>query len=354
MKVMTIIGARPQFIKESALSKQLRKNHGVIVVHTGQHYDHNMSGAFFEELNIPKPDYNLGINSGDQSEQVGRTIIELGKLIEKVKPDAIIVYGDTNSTLAGAIAANKKKIKLVHIEAGLRSFDKSMPEEINRIITDHCSEILFCPTNLAVQNLKEEGISKNVFQVGDVMYDSILNFQKIAESNILERLRIKSKKYYLATVHRQSNTDIKENLLEIFEGFRESGEKIIFPLHPRTAKYLKEYGINHKNSNILMIEPVSYLEMISLVKNARKILTDSGGLQKEAFFLGVPCITLRESTEWRETVENGWNILVGTNKGKIKEAIKNFSPNLERKSHYGDGRASEKICDLLEKHVFIK
>jgi UDP-N-acetylglucosamine 2-epimerase len=348
MKIITIVGARPQFIKASPVSKQIRKNHKEILVHTGQHYDHNMSKNFFDELEIPEPDYNLGINSGSQQEQIGRMIIEISKIILKEKPNLVMVYGDTNSTLAGAIATNKANVKLVHIEAGLRSFDKSIPEEVNRILVSHCSDLLLCPTKVAVKNLENEGVKSKIFNIGDVMYDTILEFEKKGKIEILEKLQIKPKNYILATVHRQSNTDKKENLKEILKAFKGSEEKIVFPIHPRTKKSLKKHNLSVQHQNILTIDPVSYLEMIVLQKNAKKIITDSGGIQKEAFFLGTPCITLRENTEWTETVENGWNILVGTDKEKILNAIKNFNPAQERKNHYGDGKAAEKICKILE------
>tara|TARA_Y100000310_G_scaffold260600_1_gene269591 strand:- start:372 stop:1430 length:1059 start_codon:yes stop_codon:yes gene_type:complete len=351
MKLVTIIGARPQFIKVFPISRELRKISQEIIIHTGQHYDYNMSKSFFEELDLPKPDYNLGINSTNSTNQIGRMIVEIGIILNKHKPDAVVVYGDTDSTIAGAIAANKQNIKLIHIEAGLRSFDKSMPEEINRVLTDHCSGILMCPTLTAVKNLQNEGITKKVFQTGDVMYDSILNFEKISDKNIINSLNLVPGNYLLATIHRQSNTNIMKNLKEIMGAFKDSKEKIIFPVHPRTSKCLEKYKLNENNSNIFLINPVSYLEMIALIKNAKKILTDSGGLQKEAFFLGVPCITLRENTEWIETIENGWNILVGANRSKILKAIKTFNPSKKRGTHYGCGKAAKKISNIIQNEL---
>ena len=351
MKVITIVGARPQFIKAGQISKELRKISEEIIIHTGQHYDYNMSKSFFEELGLPEPDYNLQMGNFSSSEQMGKTIIEIEKILDKCCPDAVIVYGDTNSTLAGAIAANQKNIRVVHVEAGLRSFDKSMPEEINRIITDHCSDILFCPTEIAVNNLKNEGITRNVFQVGDPMYDIILKFKNLSKTDILKKLNLDEKGYFLATIHRQSNVDIAQNLSNLIEAFKESKEKIVFPLHPRTLKCLKKYKIHLEGSNIIPITPVSYLEMMALTKHAKKILTDSGGLQKEAFFLGTPCITLRENTEWTETIENGWNILVGVNKKNILKAIKEFNPSQERRAHYGDGSTSKQIAKILKEKL---
>jgi UDP-GlcNAc3NAcA epimerase len=351
MRIMTIVGARPQFIKAHPISKEIRKNHEEIIIHTGQHYDYNMSGAFFEELGIPKPDYNLGINSSNESDKFGKMILEIGKLILELNPDLVIVYGDTDSTLAGAIAANKNSIKLAHIESGLRSFDKSMPEEINRIITDQCATFLFCPTKTSVENLKKEGIERNVYNSGDVMYDAILSFKKLAKKQILDELNLKQSEYFLATIHRKSNTNNKENLKNILEAFKESNEKIVFPIHPRTKKFLEEHGLNLEMPNVKLIPPVTYLEMLALEENAKKILTDSGGIQKEAFFLKVPCITLRDNTEWTETVSNGWNILVGADKEKIINAINNFNPKTNQEEHYGDGKATEKIVSIIEKII---
>src|SRR3989338_1525725 len=351
MKIVTIVGARPQFVKVSPVSKELRKRHKEILVHTGQHYDYNMSKVFFEEMGLPKPDYNLGINSLEQTEQIGKMICEIGKILNIHKPQAVIVYGDTNSTLSGVIAANKSNIKIAHIEAGLRSFDKSMPEEINRIVTDHCSDLLFCPTKISVENLKNEGLVNGVFQTGDVMYDAILNLQKSMSSKILSKLKIKPNEYILATIHRQSNTDSEENLKEILNAFKESDEKIVFPIHPRTKNSLKKFGLSCEYPNVKVIDPLGYLEIVELEKNAKKIVTDSGGLQKEAFFLGVPCITLRENTEWVETIENGWNVLVGANREKIINAIRDFHPTKKRENYYGDGTAAKKICEIIEREV---
>ncbi|RLG14622.1 MAG: UDP-N-acetylglucosamine 2-epimerase (non-hydrolyzing), partial [Candidatus Nanohalarchaeota archaeon] len=325
-KIITIIGVRPQFIKSAQVSMGIRKYFNEVIVHTGQHYDKNMSKIFFEELDIPKPDYNLCIGSGNHGEQTGKMMTEIEKILIKENPEFVIVYGDTNSTLAGALVASKLHVKIVHIEAGLRSFDKRMPEEINRVCTDHISDVLFCPTGISVVNLKNEGITQQVYKVGDVMYDAAILNSKIAEkkSNILENLEIKPRDYLLATIHRPSNTDSYRNMLSIIDAFIKSGEKIIFSLHPRTKKYLTDYNLSDrikKSRNIITIDPIGYLDMLVLEKNAKKILTDSGGVQKEAYFFSVPCITLRETTEWVETVNHGWNLLVGTDKTKIVEAI---------------------------------
>jgi UDP-N-acetylglucosamine 2-epimerase len=329
MKILTVVGARPQFIKLAPLSKILREN-GIneIIVHTGQHYDENMNDLFFKELEIPEPDYNLGIGSGNHGEQTGRMLIEIEKIMLKEKPDLVIVYGDTNSTLAGALAASKLHIKLAHVEAGLRSFNKRMPEEINRVLTDHVSDILFCPTQTAVENLKNEGITNGVYLVGDVMFDALLHFSKISDmkSNILERLNIKPKEYCLATIHRAENTDNYERLKNILTAFSKLDEIVVFPIHPRTRKMINYYGLDGllDNDNVKVIDPVGYLDMLKLEKNAKAILTDSGGVQKEAFWLKVPCITLRDETEWIETINLGWNRLVGSNVEKIVEAVRDL------------------------------
>jgi len=329
MKILTVVGARPQFIKLAPLSKILREN-GIseIIVHTGQHYDENMNDLFFKELEIPEPDYNLGIGSGNHGEQTGRMLIEIEKIMLKEKPDLVIVYGDTNSTLAGALAASKLHIKLAHVEAGLRSFNKRMPEEINRVLTDHVSDILFCPTQTAVENLKNEGITNGVYLVGDVMFDALLHFSKISDmkSNVLERLNIKPKEYYLATIHRAENTDNYERLKNILTAFSKMDEMVVFPIHPRTRKMINYYGLDDllENDNVKVIDPVGYLDMLKLEKNAKAILTDSGGVQKEAFWLKVPCITLRDETEWVETVNLGWNRLVGSDVEKILEAVRDL------------------------------
>jgi len=351
MKILSVIGARPQFIKCAPVSRILRKRHEEIFVHTGQHYDPEMSDVFFEELDIPKPDYNLGIGSGTQGEQTGKMLIEIEKVLLNEKPDLVLVYGDTNSTLAGALAASKLHIKVTHVEAGLRSFDKIMPEEINRVVTDQISNILFCPTDTAVMNLKNEGITEGVYNVGDVMVDALKYNQKIAEdkSTILQDLSLNPKEFLLATVHRASNTDNKENLSSIVKAFSDSEETIVFPVHPRTRKYLKEYNLWEKIlKSTKVIPPVGYLDMLKLESNARRILTDSGGVQKEAYMLGIPCTTLRDNTEWVETVEEGWNILVGADYEKIKKSIREFKVPGKSRKIFGDGKAAEKIDELLD------
>lgn len=353
MKIATIVGARPQFVKMVPVSRELRKCFDEVIIHTGQHYDYDMDKIFFEELNIPEPDYHLGVGSGSHGYQTGEMLKRVEEVLMEEKPDLVLVYGDTNSTLAGALAAVKLHIKVAHVEAGLRSFDKRMPEEVNRVLTDHVSDYLFAPTKTAVKNLHNEGIKEGVYLTGDVMYDALLSNIKIAQkkSRILEELGLKSKEYLLATVHRAENTDNRKNLENIIEAFIESNALIVFPAHPRTQKYLKVYGLIEKvkkAENILLINPVGYLDMLVLEKNAKKILTDSGGVQKEAYFLKVPCITLREKTEWVETVEDGWNILVGANKKKIIKAIKEFKPKGKTYTYkFGNGKASKEIIKIL-------
>lgn len=349
MKILTVIGARPQFIKAAPVSRALRNSNEEIIIHTGQHYDENMSKIFFDELSIPRPDYNLNIGSGNHGYQTGMMLLKIEEILLNENPDALLVYGDTNSTLAGALAASKQLVPVIHIEAGLRSFNMAMPEEQNRILTDHISRVLFCPTQTAVNNLNREGIFKGIYNIGDVMLDATLYFKDAADktSNILSYIGYEDKAFALATIHRAENTNSKERLSNIIEALSISGMDIILPLHPRTKKYMEEYGII-PGKNVLIIEPVGYLDMIKLEANSSRIITDSGGVQKEAYFLKKPCITLRDETEWVETVENGWNILAGSNRDKIIEAINNFNPSHEQKDVFGDGKASYHIAEVLD------
>lgn len=352
MKIITVVGARPQFIKAAPVSKELRKYFNEILIHTGQHYDDNMSKIFFEELGIPKPDYNLNIGSGNHGKMTGEMLGKLEEIYLKEKPDCILVYGDTNSTLAGALAASKLLIPVIHVEAGLRSFNKSMPEEQNRILTDHISKLLLVPTKDAEKNLEKEGIKNGVHNIGDVMYDAVLMFKeksKIKEK-LLEKIGVKKNEYILATIHRAENTNNIERLKNIIEALNESSTTIVLPLHPRTKKFIEEYGLNFAE-DIKVIEPVGYLEMLMLEGNSQKIVTDSGGVQKEAYFMSKPCITMRDETEWVETVDVGWNVVVGTDKAKILESIKNFNPKNEQPYIFGDGKASEKIVELIKKYI---
>jgi UDP-GlcNAc3NAcA epimerase len=350
LKIVTVIGARPQFIKAAPVSRELRKHFEEVIVHTGQHYDPNMSDIFFEELKIPRPDYHLNIGSHSHGKQTGDMLIKIEEVLLSEKPDYLLVYGDTNSTLAGALAAAKLHIPVIHVEAGLRSFNKKMPEEINRIMTDHVSEYLFCPTDTAVENLHKENIFHNVYNVGDVMYDAVLFNKDLAkQSTILEKLGVKPKEYCLITLHRAENTDHKEKMVKIIEAFKKIDKPKIWPIHPRTKHKLEAYGIELNDiQGLMVIEPVGYLDMLQLETNAERILTDSGGVQKEAYFLQVPCVTLREETEWVETVQNGANIIVGSDTEKIIDAAKKtFTPNYL--PVFGDGKTSEHIAKIILK-----
>ena len=347
-KIVTILGARPQFIKAAAVSSVFADFFEEIIVHTGQHYDANMSDVFFDELGIPHPKYHLNVGSGSHGAMTGAMLVAIEEVLLDEKPDYVMVYGDTNSTLAGALAASKLLIPVIHVEAGLRSFNMAMPEEQNRILTDHISNLLFVPTQTAIDNLVHEGITKGVHNVGDVMFDGILHFSKIAaeKSEILAQLGISENEYLLCTIHRAENTNDISRLKGIVKGLNDSEEQIILPLHPRTQKYLNDYEIA-LGENIRVIEPVGYLDMVRLETGAKKIVTDSGGVQKEAFFLGKPCITMRDETEWVETVENGWNVIVGADAEKITQAINSFDPTIERKNYFGNGTAARQMADLI-------
>lgn len=351
MKIASIVGARPNFIKLSPLSREIRRR-GLdeVIIHTGQHYNYEMDRIFFDEMGIPAPDYHLGIGSGSHGFQTGEMLKKVEEALLAEKPDAVIVFGDTNSTLAGSLAAAKMHIKIAHVEAGLRSFDKRMPEEINRVLVDHCSDLLLCPTRTAVDNLRKEGITENVYLTGDVMVDAQKDCERIAEnkSHILEDLDLKPDGYYLATVHRASNTDDPDKLQAIADALKDL-ENVVFPCHPRAEKYLREYGLwDDLIRKIDVIKPVGYLDMLLLEKNAKKIITDSGGVQKEAYLLGIACITLRDVTEWVETVEDGWNVLVGPSREKIVSLARGFEPSHERQDVFGKGDASIKIANLVE------
>ncbi len=353
LKLLSVVGARPQFIKAASVSRYIRKKHCEILVHTGQHYDYGMSGIFFAELNIPKPDYNLGVGSGTHGKQTGEMLARLEEVLLSHRPDWVLVYGDTNSTLAGALAAVKLEIPVAHVEAGLRCYNRKVPEEINRLLTDHLSRILFCPSDRAVHNLAKEGITSGVYNVGDVMYDAILDYADISgrRSTIMERLKLKEKSFLLVTVHRPANTDVRENLQKIINGCGSLDFPVVFPLHPRTKRRIKEFGLEEKLAeaeNILAIEPVGYFDMLVLEKNCLKILTDSGGVQKEAYLLGTPCITMREETEWVETVESGWNTLAGRDFNLIRQELRSPPPLGARTDFYGSGEAGRLISDILE------
>ena len=356
MKALTIVGARPQFIKACMLSKTFKQHPSIeeIIVHTGQHYDYNMSDIFFKQLNLPEADYNLHVGSGPHGEQTANMLQKLEKLMMTIQPDIVIVYGDTNSTVAGSLAAAKLHIPIAHIEAGLRSFNKKMPEEINRIITDHLSDYLFCPTDGAVKNLFNEGIHKGVYQTGDIMYDTVTHFKPLAmkHSSIVADLKLKVKDYYLATVHRAENTDDPARLQAIFEAFRQLDKVVVLPLHPRTKSKIKAFHLDDVtcSPNIKLVDPLNYFDMLALAAYGRIILTDSGGLQKEACMLQVPCITLREETEWLETVEGGWNKLAGAETRTILDAVENIQPPPANQTLYQSGTAQQ-ITNILMKEI---
>lgn len=349
MKIVSIVGARPQFIKAAAVSRALRKRYREILVHTGQHYDYQMSGIFFDGLELPRADLNLGVGSGSHATQTGAMLKGVEDILVAERPDYLLIYGDTNSTLAGALAASKLLIPVVHVEAGLRSFNRRMPEEINRVVADHLSNLNLCPSNTAVQNLSIEGITKGVHLVGDVMLD-VLNWatERIAAtpSMILEKLGLTKQRYLVATVHRSENTDDMQRLSQILSAFNSLEEPVVFPVHPRALRVIREAGLLIK-PHVRLIEPVGYVDMIALTGDSRLILTDSGGLQKEAYWLGVPCLTMRDETEWVETVTTGWNVLVGPDSEKIIEAVHSFTPTGRRPALYGDGSAAQKCVDLL-------
>ncbi|MCJ7747977.1 MAG: UDP-N-acetylglucosamine 2-epimerase (non-hydrolyzing) [Desulfobacterales bacterium] len=391
MKIITIVGARPQFIKAAAVSRaiqafnQRRRSFGrprskkriqEVLVHTGQHYDYLMDRVFFEELALPKPDYHLGVRSGSHARQTAMMLERIETVLKKERAEVVLVYGDTNSTLAGALAAVKLNIPVAHVEAGLRSYNRTMPEEINRLLTDHLSTFLFCPTHQAVRNLLEEGIkdgkTKVVKKVGDVMYDSILYYLEWAEkkSNILMDLNliaphgssiphstVRIPNYYLATLHRAENTDNPKRLKSILKALNKIGKDVpvILPLHPRTKKMMKTFHFFPETQGIKLIDPVSYLDMLTLEKNAKAILTDSGGVQKEAYWFGVPCFTLRDETEWMETIQSGWNILVGSEMKTIVDEVrrrKGRKSPLKKRGIFGDGKASEKIVQMIAGYCF--
>lgn len=348
MKIVTIVGARPQFIKAAPVSKALAEaGHAEFLIHTGQHYDHGMSQVFFEELGLPLPDINLGVGSGTHGHQTGQMLMAIEECLLAQKPDWVLVYGDTNSTLAGALAAVKLHIPVAHVEAGLRSFNRDMPEEHNRVLTDHCSDLLFCPTETAIINLEQEGIVNGVYLVGDVMYDAIRQFMPLAaQSAILEELHLTPGQYRLATIHRAGNTDNRENLQAVLDCLALSDLPVIFPAHPRTTAAMERFELRLP-TQVKLIAPVSYLQMLALEKNARAILTDSGGVQKEAYLLGVPCITLRSETEWVETVAAGWNDLTHLDQAAVAQALARPYPESEPPALFGHGDAAERIVEQL-------
>ena len=353
LKILTVVGARPQFIKAAVVSRALAaRENGVVfreeIIHTGQHYDPGMSDIFFEHLGLAKPSAKLDLGGGRHGQMTGRMLEALEMEMLSRRPDLVLVYGDANSTLAGALAAAKLQIPVAHVEAGLRSFNRAMPEEINRVLTDHLAAWLFCPTRAAAANLRNDGLAAGIHLVGDVMYDAALLFGRAAEekSRILETLGLKEKSFLLVTVHRQENADDParlEGLLEAFEGLAAEGETLVWPLHPRLRGRLAGRAWPR---GLMVVEPVSFLDMLRLEKGARVILTDSGGVQKEAYFQRTPCVTLREETEWAETVAAGWNRLAGHEPGRIRRAVAEAAPGGVI-DEYGDGRSGAAIASLL-------
>lgn len=356
MKLLTIVGARPQFIKAATISRKLLDSEyqGIreVLVHTGQHYDQEMSGSFFEELDIPPPAYNLEVGSGGHGVQTGAIMSRLEPIVELERPDWMLVYGDTNSTLAAALVAAKMPVRLAHVEAGLRSFRRGMPEEVNRIVTDRLSDLLFCPTDGACRNLLAEGRNKGVHHVGDVMFDSFLYYKaKLDFHAVLRRNGLEERNYILATVHRAENTCEKSRLGSLLQGLGRAGKHIpvIMPMHPRTRRTIEETGLAIPTS-IRVTRPLPYLEMLTLTAGASVVATDSGGLQKEAFFACVPCVTLRDETEWIETLEYGWNRLVHDGSDNIATAIEaaaSLSPETPHPDYYGDGISSVRTLNIL-------
>jgi UDP-GlcNAc3NAcA epimerase len=348
LRILSVVGNRPQFIKSAPLSVALR-NAGAdeVMLHTGQHYDHELSEVFFEELELDPPAYRLKGGSGTHAEQTARMLTGIERAVLDERPEAVLVYGDTNSTLAGALAAAKTGVPVAHVEAGLRSFDRTMPEELNRLVADRLSALLFCPTDVAVANLAAEGITEGVHQVGDVMYDANLRLAPIARerSQALAEAEVEPGRYLVLTLHRAANTRAAE-LGSVAAALERIDEPIVFPVHPRTSAALAAGGIS-LDSSVRLIPPAGYLDFAALASQARLVLTDSGGVQKEAYWYGVPCITLRTTTEWVETLETGWNVLVGTDPDLIVQAVREASAPTERPVLYGDGRASERIADLL-------
>lgn len=350
MKILSIIGARPQFIKEAVIQNEINKQEDIqeIVVHTGQHYDSNMSGIFFEVLNMRKPEYNLGIKASRHGEMTGKMLIELEDIMLQEKPDIVLLYGDTNSTLAGAIAASKLKIKIAHVEAGLRQEPKDMPEEINRVLTDRISSYLFAPSNLGVENLKKEGIINNVYFTGDVMYDIFLKMKPKFDYSIIDELGLEKENYIVMTMHRDFNVDIPEKLEKILRDVNRISKekKVVFPIHPRTKKRIQEFGLENLTKDIMIIEPLDYLKLMALTENCFKVITDSGGYQKEAYFAEKQAVIIMSDTSWRELTDAGLNIL--TEEDEIYDNIINAKEVNYIKDIYGSGKASEQIISILK------
>lgn len=348
MKIVSIVGARPEFVQASRVSTAIKQEHEEVLIHTGQHYDAAMSGVFFSQLGLPEPDYNLGVGSGSHGAQTAEIMRRLEPILIDISPDWVIVRGDTNSTVAGALTAVKLSIPTAHIEAGLRSFNRQMAEETNRVVTDHIADLLLCPTDTAMSNLADEGLAGRSRFVGDVMFDSILHYREEALARpVMEELNVTRGEYVLATVHRAENTDDPERLQNIVDGLSSIESTVIFPAHPRTVKAMSHLGIS-VSGHVRIVEPLSYLDMLCMEDSASLIVTDSGGVQKEAFLLRTPCLSLRDETEWVETVEAGWNVLVRADVESITKAVTTFNPPDHQPAPYGDGEASHRIVKLLE------
>lgn len=354
MKVLIVVGARPQFIKAFPVSRALRADHEEVLIHTGQHYDEELSDVFFEELGIPEPTHQLGVGSASHAVQTARMLEGLEGVIDAEDPDVVLLYGDTNSTLAGALATAKLSPPLAHVEAGLRSFNRAMPEEINRVLTDHVSDLLLAPSDAAVSNLASEGLTERVVKTGDVMVDALelVNRRVTERSQILEELGYSEGEYILLTVHRAENTDNRSRLESIVTGIERLSKPVVFPCHPRTKDRLQETKLwNRVSESCHVIDPVGYPEFLRLLGGADRVVTDSGGVQKEAFVLDTPCVTLRDETEWVETVETGWNTLVGADSEAMHRALDRRSELTGKPQPYGDGNAAEAIVRALEERV---
>lgn len=355
LKIATVVGARPQFVKAAPLSKTIRQNHRELLIHTGQHYDPSLSDIFFQELGLPAPDVHLGVGSGPHGSQTAKMLEGIEEALIRETPDLLLVYGDTNSTLAGSLAAAKLQIPIVHVEAGLRSFNRRMPEETNRVLTDHMSSLLFCPTDEAVANLEREGIRKHVYMVGDIMFDAVLAFLPVAreKSDMIGRLGLTPGQYCIATVHRNENTDSPDNMRNILSALSQLDKPVVLPLHPRARHYLKKWGLEPMLGalNLKVTEPMSYLDMLNLIGSAHAVLTDSGGLQKEAYMLRVPCLTIRSETEWVETVAHRWNRLAAADTKAILEAYGSIRMPEEHPPIFGDGRSAERMCRHMERFL---
>lgn len=355
MKILSVVGARPEFVQAMPISQILRAGHQEIFVHTGQHYDYQMSQAFFDELDIPVPDYNLGVGSATQAQQTAEIMVGLEKVLLEEKPDFMIMRGDTNSSLAAALTASKLNIPFAHVEAGERSFNRTMPEEINRLVADRLANLHFCVSQAAERNLSAEGLTGSVYWVGDVMLDALLYVRPFAQekSKILEKLQIEPRKYSLVTIHRAANTDDPKRLEQIIAALNQVSETVILPVHPRTQKALSGLHL-HFEDNVRIIDPVGYFDMLVLEENARLIATDSGGVQREAYYLEIPCLTLRNETEWMGTVEAGWNKLTGADQKLILENWFDFVPPNDHPSIYGVGNAAQRIVDVLDTSAVSK